>query len=77
VPQNCIAYKITGYKSENTWYEVVILINPNWKEKNFSLPGGEWNLVVNEKTAGVEVIKKISSGSIIVQPISMNVLYRE
>jgi pullulanase len=77
VPQNCIAYKITGYKSENTWYEVVILINPNRKEKNFSLPGGEWNLVVNEKTAGVEVIKKISSGSIIVQPISMNVLYRE
>jgi pullulanase len=75
IADKCIAYKIESKGLSDNWQEVVVLINPNRKKETFLLPEGEWKLVVNEATAGIKPIDTISSDTIVVKPISMNVLY--
>ncbi len=76
VPTNCIAYKINRGKYDDTWREVIILINPNQQPIKFNIPDKKWILVVNSTTAGTEIITPVSSTEIELDPISVQVMYR-
>ena len=76
VPSNGIAYRLTKGNSGDIWNEVLVLINPNRTEERFAIPEGSWNIVVNARQAGSEILGKINGGSAAVEPISIMVLFR-
>ena len=76
VPDNCIAYKIQRGNSNDKWKEVLVLINPNRNVETFPIPREKWILVVDDSTAGTDIIKPISESSVRVNPISTMVVYR-
>jgi len=53
-----------------------VIYNGNVQPVEFELPEGEWNVVVDNEHAGVEVLYKLA-GKIELKPISALVLYRE
>ena len=57
------------------WKHIILLYNGSWESRSYHLPQGEWNIVVDDKKAGVETIGVIS-GNVKVSPISMMVLWR-
>ncbi len=77
--ERCIAYSLTDknnkLKSEK-WKEVIVLMNPYPDKKTFTLPEGNWNVVVNGTGAGTEVLYKIKGGKSDVEGISIMVMYR-
>ncbi|MCK4445775.1 MAG: type I pullulanase, partial [Candidatus Marinimicrobia bacterium] len=75
VPNNCIAYKLQIGNSSDKWKEVLVLINPNRNVETFQIPRKKWILVVDDSTAGTDIIKPISESSVRVNPISAMVMY--
>ena len=75
VPQNCIAFKIKKGKTDDTWNEVMILLNPNKTKSEFKIPKANWKVVVNESQAGLEIKNKIDTNIVKVKPISAIVMY--
>jgi pullulanase len=57
VPPQCIAYQLTRGNSGDTWNRVVLLFNPNKNQVIFSLPPGQWTVVVDEDEAGDTPVK--------------------
>ncbi len=76
VPDNCIAYKLQRGNSGDKWKEVLVLINTERNVETFQIPRENWILVVDDSTAGTEIIEPISELSIKVKPISAMVMYR-
>ena len=76
VPANCIGYRIARGKCKDSWKEVLVLINPNRSDQDFSVPPGEWQMVVNEARAGEETISVVSGNSVRLKAISGMILYR-
>ena len=76
IPQNCIAYKLKKGSSNDSWDEVLVLLNPNKSKSKFHIPENSWNVVVNDYQAGLETINTIESKKVEVNPISALVMYR-
>lgn len=76
VPDNCIAYIIKKGISGDSWSEVLVLINPNKTVFEFQIPKNKWNVVVNDNSAGINILDTVESDKIIVNPISAIAMYR-
>lgn len=76
LPKNCIAYHIKRGNTEDSWREILVLINPNHRKVTFTIPAGKWILVVDHEVAGIEIITPITSEQVIVKPISALVMYQ-
>jgi len=75
-PHNSIAYSLKKGNSNDTWKEVLILINPNRFEVSFDIPQNKWILIVDDKTAGVDIIEPISEEKVFVKAYSVKIMYR-
>ena len=65
-----------GYHmNEDPWKEIFVILNGSLENRKYHLPPGIWNLVVDEKSAGVETIRKVSD-VLKVEPLSASVLWR-
>ena len=62
VPPKCVAYRLTSGKSGDVWSEVLVLFNPNPTEVTFTIPPGDWTIVVDDDEAGVTCCKSGPSG---------------
>ena len=51
--KNAVAFRLKNDKND-----IIVVFNANREDIIFSLPEGEWNVIVNDKTAGKEVIGK-------------------
>ncbi len=60
--------------NDDPWKHIFLLFNGSLEEKEYHLPPGIWNVVVNDEKAGVEVISRIER-VIKVPPISACVLW--
>ncbi len=60
--------------NNDPWKHIILLYNGSRELKNYHLPQGVWNMVVNENTAGIDTIEEIS-GLLEIPPISMMVLW--
>ncbi|PNR99763.1 pullulanase [Petrotoga mexicana DSM 14811] len=71
-----VAFIIKDNANNDPWKNIVVVYNA---EPEFSvqitLPEGEWNLVVNENTAGNETLDVVE-GTIVASPLSVYVLYQ-
>lgn len=68
-----IAYVIDGKTSGDTAENIMVIYNPNRVETNVTLPEGEWNVCINDTTAGTEALETLT-GSATVNAISCMVL---
>jgi pullulanase len=62
VPPKCVGYRLTSGTSGDAWSEVLVLFNPNPTEVTFSIPEGDWTIVVDDDEAGVSPCKTGPSG---------------
>ena len=63
---------ISGAKND-----IVVLMNGDpQKTVNFTLPSGEWSVIVNAKKAGTDIIENKIQGKIVIQPTSGMVLIK-
>ncbi|MBC7464220.1 MAG: type I pullulanase [Actinobacteria bacterium] len=73
-----IAYSLNGSAVKDSWKSIVVVHNPNSTSQKIALPSkGNWSVVVNEKSAGVKVIKTLKATSkITVAGLATTVLQR-
>src|SRR5579875_3308288 len=80
--QNCI-YRlpadspIIGLLYQTDQAELILAINPSCKTYSFLLPGGEWAVLANQEYASRSSRNVIQGGTIILEPISLNVLLKK
>jgi pullulanase len=78
VPENTVGFIIKDHANGDSWKDIVVFHNPHRESVFFKLPGvGQWNIVVNDKHAGVDVLGKVENGGVTVPPISTMVLFKE
>lgn len=75
-----VAYRLTRGRSGDEWREALVLYNPNPRAVEFSIPEGEWTVVVDEDEAGVTPVgtgsSKVSGGSVTLPERSAMVMFR-
>ncbi|WP_335870594.1 type I pullulanase [Bacillus sp. 2205SS5-2] len=72
---NVVAFKLKNYANYDKWKNIVVIYNGNDASVDIPL-SGEWNVVVDQKQAGIDVIRTVSD-TVTVAPLSMMVLYDE
>ncbi|WP_066366885.1 type I pullulanase [Neobacillus fumarioli] len=68
---------IIGLFYQTDQAELVLAINPSLKNHSFPLPEGEWAVLANEEYASRSSHNVIQGGTIILEPISLNVLLKK
>ena len=68
-----IAYKLVNSANGDPWSEILVVLNANRDKLKLKLEG-TWNIVVNDKRAGTEVIQTCTD-MIPIEPISILVAY--
>lgn len=75
MPVPFVGYEIKGNANGDAWKDIIVLYNGDTSAVDFTLPDGEWNVVVDKSSAGTKTLKTFS-GKIGIPPTSMMVLYR-
>lgn len=71
---NLVAFYIGNNANGDIWSDIVVIYNANKKAKEVELPLSDWDVVVDEATAGTEVLRTISGSRVQVAGISLMVL---
>lgn len=74
-PANSVAFILSDNANGDTWKNIIVIYNANKSYINISIPYDHWNLVVNRKNAGTDILRSFTGNSIDVEPISITVLY--
>lgn len=75
-PKNTVGFMLKNNANSDSWKEIIVIYNANNHKETISIPEGQWNLVVDNNTAGTNTLKTINSNTIEVEKICMFVLYR-
>lgn len=73
VPQNVLAFDLTGGVEGETAEEMFVIFNANPEAMEVKLPAGGWSVYVNGEKAGTQALEGVS-GKVSVAPISAMVL---
>lgn len=73
IPKNVIAYTIKADKDTNQEKDLFIIHNGRDEKVKVTLPNGEWEVYVNGKKAGIEVLERVKN-KIDVEKISTYIL---
>ena len=73
--ENVVAYTINGKDVGDEWDNIAVIFNANNEEVEVTLPLNDWNIVVNENSAGVETLGNVEGNKVKVAPKSSYVLY--
>lgn len=76
-PQNVVAFVLKDYARGDIWSDILVIYNPNKNMITVNIPEGTWKMVVNRDIAGTDVLSIISGNSLLVEPISTTVLYKD
>jgi pullulanase len=80
LPPRCVAYQITKGDTDDSWNEALVLLNPNRKEVTFTIPEGDWTVVVDDDEAGTAPVgtgeSDVSGDKVRVSRISAKILCR-
>jgi len=75
-PHTTVSYTLNRGESDDTWKTVLVFVNPNRNKVKFRLGAGDWNVVVDDKNAGIRTLYTINAKEIDVPPISCIVLWK-
>ena len=73
--ENVVAYTINGKAVGDEWDNIAVIFNANNEEVEVTLPLNDWNIVVNENSAGVKILGNVEGNQVKVAPKSAYVLY--
>lgn len=76
VPENVLAFDLTGGVEGETAEEMFVIFNPNPEAAEVALPAGGWSVYINGNKAGTEALEGVS-GKVNVEPISAMVLIKD
>ncbi len=76
VPENVTAFHISGAYKKEASKGIFVIYNPTGTDVEVKLPEGEWNIYVNDETAGTESLKTAKE-KVTVSAISAMVLVKE
>lgn len=76
VPENVLAFDLTGGVEGETAEEMFVIFNPNPEAAEVALPAGGWSVYINGSKAGTEALEGVS-GKVNVEPISAMVLIKD
>lgn len=78
---NVVSFQLGSHANGDSWKTIVVIYNANLDERWVSLPAnpGPWNIVVNGREAGTQVVEQAdgSRGGVIVPGITVMVLFDE
>jgi pullulanase len=52
VPAGCVAFVLDDVAERDAWARALVLVNPQAKPRDFSIPAGDWRLFVDGRRAG-------------------------
>lgn len=73
--RDLVVKHIDGSVAGDDWDRILCIYNGNGREAAFTLPDGEWNVVVDAETAGIETLRVVG-GRVSVPGWSLMVLHR-
>ncbi|MEJ2056034.1 MAG: hypothetical protein P8X42_19135, partial [Calditrichaceae bacterium] len=73
-PKQTVSYLLRRGDSKDTWEKVIVFINPLRKKVRFRMFAGDWNVIVDDKNAGIKTLRKYNGETIDVAPISCIIL---
>ena len=73
--ENVVAYTINGKDVGDEWDNIAVIFNANNEEVEVTLPLNDWNIVVNENSAGVKTLGKVQGNKVKIPQKSSYVLY--
>lgn len=72
-----IAYTIEHSPNDEKSEAILLIFNANKHKITVNIPEGNWNVYVDDKSAGTKVIRSLDKGKAVVEPISCLVLVKE
>ncbi|MFC7681368.1 type I pullulanase [Paenibacillus sp. GCM10028914] len=71
-----IAYRLNNHANEDVWSDIVVIVNGSYHESIMDLPASPygWNVVVNDRMAGIETLMIVDTSEINVPGLSIMVL---
>jgi len=75
-PRRVVAFMLKDHANDDPWKEILVIYNGNVQPVEFQLPDGEWSVAVDDESAGVEALYKLSE-KIELKPISALVMFKE
>lgn len=76
VEDKFIVFKLRLHANHDDWRDIVVAYNANEKAHKLDLPEAEsWNVVVNDKKAGTEILETVKDSHVSVPKLSIMVLY--
>lgn len=76
VPEQVVAYKITGQPNGEEAKEIYVIFNASKEKVSLPLSDGDWDVYVDEKQAGTKVLRTESGKNVVVEGISALVLIK-
>ena len=71
---NVIAYTISENANEDTWSDILVILNGNTDFKKVTIPEGSWTIVVDEEQVNEAGLGKITGKQLTIAPSSAMVL---
>ena len=62
--KNLVAYTLDGTKVGDSWDNIAVVFNANKEEKEVTLPGEDWVVVVDQNNSGVEKLNTIEGSKV-------------
>lgn len=70
-----VAYTINNHANNDSWKDILVLLNGNKTDKEISLPAGTWRVAVNGKTVNEKGLQQLTS-TISIPATTAYVLYK-
>lgn len=71
-----IAYQLADNANNDTWKNIVVLLNGSHEAKTIKIPDGSWTLVGNSNEINEKGIKKIDSPEVVIPATTAMILYK-
>lgn len=77
--EQIVAYQLENNGSGDSWNKIVVIVNGRCSDTVMELPASPyiWNVVVNDKRAGIETLMEIDASKVTVPKLSVMVLYAD
>ncbi len=72
-----VSFILKDHANNDSWRDIIVIYNPGRFAVDYWVPASDtWNMVVDSKKAGVDIISSYHGNKVKVEPISACVLYR-
>ena len=75
-PENTLMFELSGHANGDSWENIIVIFNPIKTDIPFTLPPGNWTIVVSQDRISEDYLGR-ASGRVIAPAISCLVLYQE